>query len=347
MNLKLTTMRKLLICTAAALFLGACDDSDPAGPNPEAGTLTVDASQGWAYVAFDDGVATEVSVAESSTSGEWDMAFNATRVMLNGGAAGPGDVRGFCICQNAGATNAQVMAMTPSSELADFEQVTNPEPPQDAGWTLESFVAAVEGWYEYDFGTHTVAAAPGNVFAVRTASGTSFAKLRVIDIAGATQTHAGTVTMEYAWQPAAGAAFAATDTVELDASIGERLDLETGAVSTTTGDWDLALEGWDIRLNGGVSGSGSAGAYLTGDAFDEVLDAGEAPAGAFSTDAYAGVFGEHPWYRYNLDGAHSIFPTFEVYLIDTGDAVYKVQLTGYYATTGEPRRITFRYEQLD
>ncbi|HEX6587741.1 MAG TPA: HmuY family protein [Longimicrobiales bacterium] len=339
-------MPKILVLALAVAAIAACDDSDPAGPGTEAGTLTVDASQGWAYVAFDDGEATEVSVSDPSTSSEWDIAFNATRVMLNGGAAGPGDVLGYCVCQNAGATNTQVMAMTASSELADFEQVTDPNPPQDAVWTTEEFVAALDGWYAYNPVTHVVSPAPNNVFAVRTASGDAFAKLRVIDISGATQAHAGTVTIEYAYQPAAGEAFLATDTVELNASASERLNLATGVVSTS-GDWDLALDGWDIRLNGGVSGSGSAGAYLTGDAFDDVVDAGQAPSGAFSTDSYAGVFGDHPWYRYNLDGQHSIFPTFEVYLIDTGAAVYKVQLTGYYSTTGDPRRITFRYEQLD
>ena len=346
MTLKLTNMRKILLGMAAAALLSACDDAETTAPNPEAGTLTVDASQGWAYVAFDGGEATAVSVAEPSTSAEWDMAFNATRVMLNGGAAGPGDVMGYCLCQNAGATNTAVMAMTPASELSDFELVTNPEPPQDASWTLESFVAALDGWYSYNPTSHVVSAAAHNVFALRAASGDAFAKLRVLDIADATQSNAGRVTIEYAYQPGAGEAFLATDTVELDASVGERLDLATGTVSTS-GDWDLELEGWDIRLNGGVSGTGSAGAYLTEHSFDEITDAGAAPAGAFAVDSYAGIFGDHPWYRYNLDGHHTVFPTYDVYLIDAGDAVYKVQLIGYYSTSGEPRRITFRYEQLD
>ena len=339
-------MTKILIWAVAATFLAGCDDSEPAGPNAEAGTLTVDASAGWAYVAFDNGEAEVVTVTDASTSAEWDMAFNVTRVMLNGGAAGPGGVRGFCVCQNEGATDEQVRAMSAQSELADFELVTNPEPPQDAGWTSESFVAALDGWYSYNPSTHVVSAAPNNVFAVRTASGDAFAKLRVLDIAGATQAHAGTVTIEYAYQPGAGEAFLAADTVVLDASVGQRLDLESGAVSTT-GDWDLSLEGWDMRLNGGVSGTGSAGAYLTELSFEEITDAGVAPSGAFARDSYAGVFGEHPWYRYNLDGHHTIFPTFQVYLVDAGDAVYKVQLVGYYSTAGDPRHITFRYEQLD
>ena len=36
------------------------------------------------------------------------MGFFATGVMLNGGAAGPGDVEGYCLCQNADATPDEI-----------------------------------------------------------------------------------------------------------------------------------------------------------------------------------------------------------------------------------------------
>jgi hypothetical protein len=58
------------------------------------------------------------------------------------------------------------------------------------------------------------------------------------------------------------------------------------------------------------------------------------------------VFDAHPWYRYNLDGGHQIWPTYDVFLIRRGDAVYKVQLTSYYGATGDSRQITFRYARL-
>ena len=336
-------MRYLLICAAAAVLTTACDDETTAPGTDEAGSLTVNTAEGWAYVNFEDGGAEVVSVTDPTTSTEWDIAFNALSVMLNGGAAGPGAVAGACLCQNADATDAQVMAMTASSELSDFEQVTSAE---GADWTTDALTPAIDEWYAYNPTTHVVSAASENVYAVRTASGTSFAKLRVIEIANAAQQHAGDVSIEFAYQTAAGAAFGATDTVVLDASAGERLNLATGAV-VTTGDWDIEVSGWTIRLNGGVSGTGSAGAYLTGESFDEVTDAGAAPSVAFSTDAFAGVFDGSPWYRYNLDGQHTVFPTYDVYLLDTSDGVYKVQVTGYYSATGAPRHISFRYARLD
>ena len=341
-------MRRLILCAGLLAFTACDDESGPIDPDGnEAGSLTVDASSGWAYVAFEDGEATEVDVTDASTSSEWDMAFSVTAVMLNGGAAGPGDVSGFCVCQNEGATNDQVIAMTAASEQADFDAVTSADVPGDDEWIDEELTTAIDGWYAYNPTTHVVSAAPGNVFAVRTASGTTFAKLHVVDIEGATQTHAGTVTFAYALQNGVGAVFGDVDTVSVDVSSGAvRFDLESGAVTTDAG-WDIEFEGWTVRVNGGASGTGMAGAYLTGEAFASIDDVTGAPASAFAGDRFAGVFGAHSWYRYNLQNDHQIYPTYEVFLISTADGIYKVQLTGYYGPSGTPRQISLRYAKLD
>ena len=47
-----------------------------------------------------------VSAASPATSTDWDLAFFATSVMLNGGEAGPAGVVGHCLCRNANATDA-------------------------------------------------------------------------------------------------------------------------------------------------------------------------------------------------------------------------------------------------
>jgi len=341
-------MRSFSMIATVAAIAAACNDSDSTGPDvPQIATLTVDASQGWAYVAFDGDTAEVVQVSDAAASTAWDMAFQATSVMLNGGAAGPAGVVGYCVCQNANATDAEVVAMTPESELADFEAVTASQIPTDASaWESDALAPAISGWYAYDFATHTVSAAPEKVWMVRTASGSAYAKFHVTAIEGASQAHAGRVTVEFAVQPSAGAAFGETKQVVVDVSTGPvYLDLETAAVVSGGTDWDLRFEGWTIRVNGGVSGSGNAGAVLSGMTFDEVTDASGLGA-LYKGDAFGGVFAEHPWYRYNLQGNHQIWPTYDVYLIRRGDAVYKVQLIGYYGPAGESRRVTFRYERL-
>src|SRR5690606_20350363 len=98
--------------------LAACSDTTTE-PNENAAptaTLTVDASAGFVYVNLEGNTATEVSVADPATSTAWDLGFNATAVVLNNDTIGPGDVEGYCICQNANATDAQVMGFTAAGQ---------------------------------------------------------------------------------------------------------------------------------------------------------------------------------------------------------------------------------------
>src|SRR5690606_31583636 len=127
---------------------------------------------------------------------------------------------------------------------------------------------------------------------------------------------------EYALQFAVGAAMGETRTLPVDLSAGGRVyvDLVRGALSDAS-DWDLALEGYTIRVNGGVSGGGTAGAVLTDEPFASVDDAGEAPASVYRADAYGGVFDAERWYRYDLQGNHQIWPAYQVYLIRRGSEV--------------------------
>ncbi|MGH7129501.1 MAG: HmuY family protein, partial [Planctomycetaceae bacterium] len=110
----MTALGRILCTTVVLTFaLAACSDGEATAPvEPETPTLTVDASADWAYVRLAE-TASVVSVAEPGTSDGWDVAFFATSVMLNGGAAGPAGVEGTCVCQNASATDAAVVAMTP------------------------------------------------------------------------------------------------------------------------------------------------------------------------------------------------------------------------------------------
>ena len=334
---------RLFAATITTLLLvNACSsDEIDAPPGQTEGTLTVDASTGWAFASIEDeGV---VSVSDPATSAAWDIGFNATRVMLNGGAAGPGDVLGYCICQNAGATDAEVVAMTAEGELADFDGVTAADIPAEASFESEALQTAITGWYS---GTGASAVAEADLaWLVRLQDGTSFAKVRVTSLAAPTAAHAGEVTIEYALQPTAEAAFEAVQTVTLDASAPVSLDLNTGSTTPADGEWDLSLEGFTLRLNGGVSGSGAAAATPSPEPFEAITTAA-VDSRAYQSDAFAGVFGSHPWYRYNLTGENIIHPTFDVYLVKRGADVYKVQLIDYYSPAGDPRNISFRYTRL-
>ncbi|HVH13318.1 MAG TPA: HmuY family protein, partial [Longimicrobium sp.] len=251
-------MRSLLHGTAALLLLAACDSPTGGGDTEEPTVLTVtlDGSAGWAYADL-DAASPAVSIANPATDTSWEIAVNASNVMLNGGAAGPGGVTGWCVCQNEAATNEQVMAFTAASQLAGFDAVTAASAPTAAdAWASDALAPAISGWWSYNSTTHVVSADPSKAFYVRTAEGAAFAKLRVVSLADAQRAHAGKVTIEYAVQPSAVAALGETKQATIDVSGGRiYFDLVNGSVSTAA-DWDLALEGYDIRVNGGAAGPG-------------------------------------------------------------------------------------------
>jgi hypothetical protein len=334
----------LVTVTLAACDLGVTDP----GNTPDAGTITLNASSAYAYVDFDGDSLAATTVATPSASTGWVLGVFATTVTTNGGAAGPGGVEIACVCANTGATNGEVMAMTADSESADFDTVSAATA-TTATFSSDQLSPAINGWYTGTGAAATVVA--GRSWIVREGSPTAIlGKIRILSIANATVTAMGTVTLEFAVQPSAGAAFNTTDTLEFTVGADPvYVDLTTGAV-TTSANWDLRFSGWTIRVNGGVSGAGTVAAVLdTTTPYADITStyAASVPAQAYARDAYSGVFSAQPWYRYNLTGTdHQIWPTFQVYLVRRADALFKVQLTGYYGPGGETRQITIRYQRL-
>ena len=337
----LAHLRPVAVLLAAALSAACASDDVTAPPAAEAGAMTVDASAGWVYVSLADSAVVTPSPSASASS-DWDVAFNATSVMLNGGDAGPGGVTGACICQNAGATSAAVLAMTPASEQADFEGLTSV--PSGASFAAESFQPVIGGWYT---GTGVSAiAAPGTSYLLRLADGESYAKVRVTALQNPSSGSAGVVTLEYAVQTDSTEAFGPVQTIDVDVSAGARqVDLDAGTEGAAIAGWDLELEGFTIRLNGGVSGTGKAAAAVATEPFDDIATA-VLFASAYRVDGFAGVFTTNPWYRYNLAGDNRISPTFDVYIIKRGALTYALQIVSYYGATGQPRQISFRYRRI-
>lgn len=334
--------RRVLATLIVSASLACSSDRVTAPPAPLEGSFTVNASAAWSYASLrDSSLVTPAPSARESSA--WDLGFFSTNVTLNGGEAGPGGITGFCICQNAGATTAGILAMTPESERADFDAVT--AVPAGATFVADVLTPAVSGWFT---GSGAAATAdPSRTFLVRLADSVGYAKVHVTSIQGASAMSAGKVTLEYAVQPTAVAPLGPTRTFQVDLTTpgAKSVDLETGTLTTIAADWDLRLEGFTIRVNSGVSGPGKGAAAVAAGTFASIASA-KAADQAYRPDVYAGVFGTNKWYRYNLAGDNRISPTFDVYLIKRGSAVYKLQLINYYSATGSPRFITFRYKQI-
>lgn len=343
-------VRVLAACTLAPV-LAACGSDDTTAPPivPNTATISVDASQSFAYIKLGE-TAQKVTVADAASSTAWDLGFLATTVTSNGGSAGPGGVTIHCLCANANATDAQIQGFTAENQLAAFEGVTAAQIPGDGSFAGDSLAPAIAGWFTGSGAQAT--ANTGRTWILRRGSPTAtLGKLHVTSIRNASAQNAGQVGFEFALQPAPGAAFGAVVQDTVDVRNGPvYYDLASGTETTVTGAWDLRFSGFEIRSNGGVSGSGSVQAVpdnTTPFATIDAAYAATAPLVAYRRDAFSGVFTSKPWYKYNITGTdNQIWPTFNVYLVKRGSEVYKVQLISYYATDGTSRQITVRYARL-
>ena len=95
---------------------------------------------------------------------------------------------------------------------------------------------------------------------------------------------------------------------------------------TTSADWDLAFEGFEVFTNSGASGSGKGAGFGPLDAVTFVADT--APQVPFlTTDKAGGAF--LGWNAYDAS-THALFSRFHVYGVREGARLWKVQILTYY-----------------
>jgi hypothetical protein len=255
-------------------------------------------------------------------------------------------VSAYCLCENAGLTQSQIEALTPGSTLAAFEAVTAAQIPASTSFESDSILPAISGWYSGTPGG-AVTANSANSWVIQYAPGPLFAKIQVTAITGASATNAGHVTFMYGVQTTVGGAFTATANQMVDVTAGPvYFDFATQAVGTASA-WSIKFSGYNIHVNGGVSGSGGVVAVISTDPFSSINAAYAAsiPPQVFSTDAFGSFFAAHPWYHYD-PVLHQIFPRFETYFIRRGTTTYKLQVSGFYSSTAAPFHYTFRAVKL-
>lgn len=90
--------------------------------------------------------------------------------------------------------------------------------------------------------------------------------------------------------------------------------------------WDLALSGYDVHTNSGLSGPGDGGAF--GPLEPSALLADEAPEVPFlAKDKAGGAF--LGWYAYD-GGAHALWTRYHLYGVRDAGRTWKVQILAYY-----------------
>ena len=311
-------------------------------------TTVIDATAGGAratephdhtYFSFADNDVVPITDIEAKTSLDWQIAFKRYDVVLNGGVSGPGNVRGYNV-------HADYEEPLENEVLSDITMIDMPE---DESFSLDSSAEALDQWYAYDFVTHVISAS-GNAYEIRTADG-QYAKWVVDTIEGYGRADAGTIG--FSWVVGEDLSVD-SQSASVDVSEGREVyfNLRTGQEVSPNDpqnslDWDLYFSGYSIKLNGGASGSGEAAAlsaYESGMSFEDIV----APVGAgYRPDQVSSVFSN--WYNYDMT-THTLSTKNHVYLINTDQQTYKMQLLDYYKSVeGSPVSggITFRWRPLE
>ena len=170
--------------------------------------------------------------------------------------------------------------------------------------------------------------------------------------------------------PVATASFSETATWEitkLTAGTASCYDFDSKAESSCDGDkWDIKFdnEARSIKLwsNSGDSGMGKGGVFGLIDWADlgRYTNAIKDPDTSrditmhYNEDRSGGIFDNAPWFEYNLQGKHQLYPNNRVYLIslDSSSAitdssvqqpVYAMQITNYYDDAGASGYPTIRW----
>lgn len=337
--------------------VAAPDDIAP-GESWDEGVFSLDASSFTEpiYISLtgDGGV---VTPSDPASSTEWHMSVRRFNVRLNGGVAGPGSVAGVGMGNNASATAEEVTAFTEADGDSAFLAVSADDIPADSAFAEDDLAPDPGGsWFRFDGRAGTLVANPGAAWKVQESSNRGHAVFRVSSLAMEGQRPVG-LAVEYRRQDPGGA-LGEPRTVE--ASLARGPAYVALADGQALGPGQVQGPGacaWDIAatpaLELQVNAECGAGTFPVdpGEDFTALPQADDAPkyggflaaiSGTFPatvTDA-TGIF----WY--NIQENNRMWPTYNVFLVRAGQAVYKVQLPSYYDAAGTSGVVTVRYQQL-
>lgn len=361
---------KKLLSLAAVVALSACGGSsssssddpilEPSEPTIY-GPLSTGSVSEPAFAYFDLETMTEVilTAEEAETDTTWDVAFKRSGVYLNNISTTP--VSAYFTGNNAEFFDAEGNAVadefinaTPESELEDFTLVTAADIPADESLFVADITNNImDGFYAYDSSTHQVTADDTHYYIVN--SDTTFTKMRATSI---TQDgfNMANITLSYANQTSADVEFATVEShLIIDAAAtcaaydGIYVDFELGQTVATGDDWDVSIPCNDENTAASFSMdiADDAQAMQDFDNYYTAIDPDAINYYDFQSNEYTvKAFDANPWYQYGVNGGHTLWSQYGVYLIKTATATYKLQITSYYNAENVSGNISFRAEML-
>ncbi len=328
---------------AAVAILSACEGEAVVPGPPEPGPtnqITIDATAASDFVYLDLTTGQTVSIASPSTSSDWDIAVRRYEIRINGGPHGPGGASAATVVDNAGLPSATILGFTPENRLAQFEEVDASKIPAAEAFASSILVEDLNGWFSP--AGQSIIANPAKAWKIRLAAG-GHALFRVAAITVEGRALSG-LTLEYRLQQ--GATLGPVETMDIvpgPVVNPTRISFASGGPVTTGGcTWDIDIT---VALAMNVNASGcDAGTYpvAAGTAFTAVTSAADAPAYVGHLAAVSGPIpysiaaADAPPFIYGIDATNPnrLIPSYNVYLVKKGGAVYKVQFLSYYNPVG-------------
>lgn len=339
---------KTLFAVLTALVLtigliGCSDDKNPTKSNPPAQTSsdttiwdasgqffrsTVDATSYTDYSEFSFADAENDTIGASGkfAATGWDLAFRRYEIRTNGGVSS----------ENGGAIESADLG------AVDFATVTLADT-AGASWTEDQIEYLFNNWYTYTGPPLHQLLPNRRVYSMVDAGGHNYVKFRIDSLTGAGMPpDMGTVWLTYYYQPTADSKslpgptvsthFAVeSGTVYFDFSSGTTVTPATPANSAA---WDLGFSAYDIFMNSGPKGTGSAAGFY---AYGEIADSSDIDAFTAQPEAQmlTDIFGSSmtDWYDYNHQ-TFQLSSKSHIYLIKDVDKFYKVKIESYYKNVG-------------
>ncbi|WGO97543.1 PKD domain-containing protein [Saccharophagus degradans] len=312
-------------------------------------------------VYYDLDSATELLLTEQEAEQdqEWDVAFERTKIFLNRYAETPvevyftGNTEEFYDESGAVVVDKFVSA-TATSELDAFIAETGVAP-VDATFNSDIVKNAIEGFYNYDFISHTTSANDQAYFIV--SSDTAYSKFRVKSLV---QNGFGidSLTLGVAHQTAVSEEFSSELDLAVDATACDGdiyIDFANNTLVAADADWDISipcaagLASYSINIADDALSLNDDVSALVGVAaesaryYDWVENEYEVRAIA----EYGAGNKKYGWAEYGVNGGHVMWPNFATFIIKTAEGQYKFQVVGYYdAETGASGVFTIRHQKV-
>jgi len=289
---------------------------------PGSGVIGGDArhqDEEWLFLNLEKAETFSLTEEESWKRRDWHLGFKRTVIRMNGGKGGPGEVGMACVRDVDDMKRDEFLALADD----DFRKIFDSVIEASAGirFAGDAIKPCIDGWSRVADGKITPNLLKG--WKLRLADGESFAKMMAVSA----EEDGSAVTIKYGFQPADESPMGETKTAVI--KDGDRFRFSDGSLNPA-GAWDIRFENGGFYMNSSVSGPGMAGALGSrkySAFFDGITNAND--GGIFFMDEYGRPFRDRKWYRYNLMGKHRLHVNGNVYLIKTGQSVFKLQIFGY------------------